>query len=465
MLSAELDYIDVYRLEEQKSGQSTILLETDQIVELPYSSNWVFFVNDLPFANWAHPCRYIFVDVLSGEYQTVYQNFFPPNWKISYTTISLMNRPSLQDLPVNPDAVTDELDPNPHLFAVIINPIEEENWLWYDVSAIYCTLLNYYGFTKENIFIHYDHGSSNISNDLDGNNVWDDIDYDAYESSISHTFEELSGESNTSPEIPKLGAADQLFIFIDGYGWIYNGHSYLILYNSDIIDYEMAGYLDNINCSQMIIMMQANEMGGFYSELSDYISYNVSCKNRFIQSTDLDGQTFLETWITGIYSEFVYYWTAAVRGYYLHNAYPWQNSYEVGHFVWEDYFPEYPEPGWHPADYNPDLNGDGYIQMLEAFDYANNWDTWSPPPDGGYYNPNDGGSVEHPQQFIDVSFFEDYETQDLLTLSGLAGHVVIGETVENRNYMIGGKFYIEPQVSLIFQDETNIYLGIKMQIS
>jgi hypothetical protein len=110
VLSSELKIIDVFMSNETKSGQSVILLENNQTVTMPYSSNWVFFVNDSPFANWAHPCRYIFVDEVTGNYQTVSQSFFPPDWKSSYTAISKMDRPTLADMPVKPNL--DKPEPN-----------------------------------------------------------------------------------------------------------------------------------------------------------------------------------------------------------------------------------------------------------------------------------------------------------------------------------------------------------------
>ncbi len=45
-----------------------------------YSENWVFFVDDLPLANWAHPCRYIFFDKQNGAYTIIEDNWPPLNY-------------------------------------------------------------------------------------------------------------------------------------------------------------------------------------------------------------------------------------------------------------------------------------------------------------------------------------------------------------------------------------------------
>ncbi|MCK4520766.1 hypothetical protein KAT95_02760 [Candidatus Parcubacteria bacterium] len=46
-------------------------------IELPQKEGWFFFVDDAPWANWAHPCRYVFVD-FTGKI-TVHEATTPPN--------------------------------------------------------------------------------------------------------------------------------------------------------------------------------------------------------------------------------------------------------------------------------------------------------------------------------------------------------------------------------------------------
>ncbi|MCK9401003.1 MAG: T9SS type A sorting domain-containing protein [Bacteroidales bacterium] len=429
-----------------KSGQGTILLENGESVNMPYSSNWVYFVDDRPFANWAHPCRYIFVNESTGAYQIVNKDFFPVDWKKAYTAISEMTRSTPVDLPVNPNATINGLDPNPNLYAVIINGADQDRY-WNDISAIYCTLLDVYGYTKENIFIHYVNSSSVFGADFDNDGA-DDIDYNAYKTSIHHTFQEMSGETNTSPEIPELGPEDGLFIFVDDHGYMSGGHSYINLPGDDLGDFELAQYLEDINCAQIIAVLEPCQIGGFEVELSDFVNYNVNCKNRSIQTASDDESSWAEIWITGAnYDEFVYYWTAAARGYYPHNDYPWEESHEVGLFP----FYNYPEMVGHPGDHNPDLDGDGFVQMEEAFDYANNLDTWS---SYGYYYPKyTGYDPEDPQEFTDISFNED-----LLSLCGISGNVENTQSVQG-NFLVGGELIIDPGVSLTLEDGLGLYFG------
>ncbi len=451
LLSGELDQVDVFMIDEALSDQDTIFLGNNDTVVLPYSSNWVFFVDDYPFANWAHPVRFIFVNESTGTYQAVNKDFFPVNWPSAYTTLSEMERPTGVDLPVNPDAVIDGIDPNPNLYAVIICGGNQKRF-WRDVSAIYCTLLDEYGFTKENIFVHYRDGTSIYGEDLDGpEEPSDDIDYDAHKYTIYQTLMELAGHKNEIEEIPELGPEDGLFIFIDGHGYERNGHSYVDLPDFDLEDSELGYYMEDINCAQIIVVLQPCFMGGFKTELSDYVNYDVHCKNRSVHTASDNESSWWEVWVTGgHYCEFVYYWTAAARGNYPDNNSPWELSdYEAGSFPFSTLIPGLED---HPGDYDPDVNGDGFVQMEEAFNYANALDTWS--DDDYYYNPKNPGIEEKPQEFTNISFNED-----LLTLCGLAGHVEQTQTVEKRNYLVGDNLQIDPEVSLSFADGTGLYLG------
>ncbi len=82
---------------------------------MPYETQWVFFIDDAPLAYWTHPCRYVFFDSNTGEYE-IHEEGWPPQpyfdgptafleeweWVLSLTTGSIM----LNDQGVN-------LYPNP----------------------------------------------------------------------------------------------------------------------------------------------------------------------------------------------------------------------------------------------------------------------------------------------------------------------------------------------------------------
>ena len=42
-----------------------------------FDENWVFFIDMMPVANWAHDCKIVFMDISSGNY-TIYDEMMPP---------------------------------------------------------------------------------------------------------------------------------------------------------------------------------------------------------------------------------------------------------------------------------------------------------------------------------------------------------------------------------------------------
>ena len=56
----------VYASTETVGTKSTIHRIINDI-EAPNFDGWFFFVDDAPYQNWSHPCRYAFVNAANGE--------------------------------------------------------------------------------------------------------------------------------------------------------------------------------------------------------------------------------------------------------------------------------------------------------------------------------------------------------------------------------------------------------------
>ncbi|MEI7663419.1 MAG: hypothetical protein WCK34_14520, partial [Bacteroidota bacterium] len=67
VLINDISHVKIYVSKDAKSGSIGLPLLHDEPIHFPYSSNWVFFVDDHPFAGWNHPCRYIFIDAITGN--------------------------------------------------------------------------------------------------------------------------------------------------------------------------------------------------------------------------------------------------------------------------------------------------------------------------------------------------------------------------------------------------------------
>lgn len=112
ILADEIGSIDVYVSNEVINSPDVLQLWNDESISCPYTSNWVFFVDDMVFANWYHPCRYIFVNTDTGEYQIVDQNIYPENYENDFELIAEMPRPEPINLSTNPDATIESREPD-----------------------------------------------------------------------------------------------------------------------------------------------------------------------------------------------------------------------------------------------------------------------------------------------------------------------------------------------------------------
>ena len=420
LLSKDIGKVDVFISANPVPSVNGLTLHNRKI-SCPYSTNWVVFIDDYVFANWEHPCRYIFINAETKEYKIV-KEVLPPDDLVNFDTVMVMKRPQpklIRGSSLGKNTGVKTVASNPHCYAVIIsggyNDANNHIRYWNDISAIYCTLTQIYGFTPGNIFVHsadgtaaHNHGSLDL--DGDGNA---DIDAPASYSSISSTFQTLAGT---------IGADDQLYIFVTDHG---GSGSYIYLWGSDILTTsDLSSMLSPINASEIIAVLEQCYSGGFITN-----STNITGLHRDIQTAcSANESSWAECWITSAaYDEFSFYWTAAARGYYPDinsaNTQPWTTYCSVGSFPFSNYFSS------HPADYNPDTNGDGIVQMKEAFNYANNFDTWS---SSGYYNPYYTSTSESPVESHNSGFQED-----LLSLTGISGNIVNTQTVSG-NFLVTG---------------------------
>ncbi len=475
---ADTGNINVYSVYTLRNYQDSINLAFATTLLCPYNYNWVFFVDDHPIAGWTHPCRYIFMDSVTGIYQITNEDQYPACFDnidcIEYEVISQIYSYPVATLPPNQNPPDNTTITNDNLYAVLIvtqdvvqgGSVEIPNRFWYDISVVYNTLIQEYGYSDENIFVHYYDGTShsyyNHPTDLNNpDNNEDHIDYTASKSRILETFNNLSGESTSDINIPKLDSTDQLFVFVDGHGTNRFGKSTIICKYPDIeylYDDEVAEAVEKIDCAQMIFLFETCNSGNFAVELTDYNSYDsVKCENRIVHTaTTLERYSWNENYLTGsMYTEFTFYWTAAVRGVYPVYEFPWMPSFATGSFPFDSLY-----PFDHPDDYDPDLNSDGFVQMDEAFWYADDWDARSeghpdnPEPYGYFYDdPNCW-----PDACIEVPVKENTICENLTTLYGLAGTIDdSNELFGNRNYLVGNTLTVDSEFKI--NDNANITIS------
>ncbi|PDP42705.1 hypothetical protein CLI86_12095 [Tannerella forsythia] len=312
----------------------------------PDFDSWFFFIDDKPFASWAHPCRYVYINIKDGTYVIVDKQQPPLIQEMKPLVEKKINvqgelfdfnkLKSLKKLRTSASAI--------HNYAVIISGGGNawSNWVryWNDCSAIYSTLINVYGYPKDHIYVlisdgtnpehdrhHYDghYDSSPLDLDGDGSN---DIQYAATRANITQVFNTLRN---------RLTPADNLFIYTTDHGGQESGTDvYMNLWNEIIRDDEFASEINKVNAGKINICMEQCHSGGFIDDLQ--------ANNRVIATAcRFDESSYAMSNL--IYNEFVYHWTAAVAG-----------RTPQGAFV------------------NADSNNDGIVSMREAFLYAQNHD-------------------------------------------------------------------------------------------
>src|ERR1039457_112140 len=128
VLQADIGNINVFASLKVHSGDEALQLLYYDPIPYPYEFNWAFFVDDSPHALWDHPCRYIFVDSLTGDYSIVGDR---PIYPLRFQEFELVSSVpgSSPCTPVYTQPLTQTingLSSSPHLYAVIIGGSEDD---------------------------------------------------------------------------------------------------------------------------------------------------------------------------------------------------------------------------------------------------------------------------------------------------------------------------------------------------
>lgn len=333
-------------------------------VIVPFNS-YLVLVDDYALANWAHPCRWVFVSP-EGETSTVGMSIPPnvlPRMNVEYTCLPITDdgkgqyedflawfTPNVQSTSGNAD----------HMYAWIIsggaNSGNNHTRYYGDVQFIYNVLAHDYLIPDDHIIVCFSDGTNpapDLSNGLNSNPDFDndgdsDIIYDATNAGVASGFGAMSA---------MVGAEDHLFIYTTDHGNTGKGgfdtppEVILNLWNGTLDDDIFKGYMDTFSAMSVHVVMEQCFSGGFLEEV---INAGAAQPRTFASAANASesswaGATFPE------YDEYVYYWTGAVHG-----SVPPTTSLPGGAL-----------PG------NPDMNSDGSVSMYEAYTRAKEWDTYA----------------------------------------------------------------------------------------
>jgi hypothetical protein len=150
VLVADTGRINLHCAYDSIPNASPIVLFNGQTVSPPYQFNWVFFSDDKPNANWNHPCRLIFINSSTGEFEIYTNSSYPINLRTNYEVLISLYSCTIECYP-NGAPVPPPGPPrifknaNDHLFAVLINGVDGGNPTCdinrdYDIAMIYNAL-------------------------------------------------------------------------------------------------------------------------------------------------------------------------------------------------------------------------------------------------------------------------------------------------------------------------------------
>lgn len=363
------------------AGDAQTRLETwgKREIQAPWDSYWVFMVDDAPMANWAHPCRYVFV---SPDLSAIAVRY--AHTPLTVRDVSLKGAESDSSLetiiPFVPDTERRKQEKKEEVprtgsmrydgrgsdcYAVIIsggyNLKNNHIRYWGDAAFIYSTLTLKYGYPKANVYALISDGldptpdrsdETNSPADLDGDGIPDTY-ASATAVNVSNVFAALQAQ---------MQPTDQLFVFLTDHGGPTEGGTEwdveLNLWNEELLtDYQLAALTESIACPVFFAMEQCYG-GGFLDNLNQ-TNRAIATAAQWDESS-YAGDTF------PYFNQWAYHFTAALRGFYPDNQAPWVDRESC----------------------NGDLNGDGYVSFQEASHYAM---VHKYPDDHPMYNENPFG--------------------------------------------------------------------------
>lgn len=522
IFSTNLNNVDIYAFPNMMTSSVRIDLADGTSVAVPYHTCYAYFIDLMPLANWSHPCKYCFVD-LNGNSSLVDKNVQPMNWS-NLSMVSLKQRPTSVQYTYRCDESIQPESPetNPHLWAVLICAntrgdyyTEYRHRYWGDLSCVYTTLTNVYGFQENTLEDPYSDitdthilvfvptmlngyndnelnstggGSSNRYNDYFAmrNN-----EYGPYHtelgSGFSYNKSELSRLFRKLSEI--LTYEDQLFIYVTGNGVDYPAVGFEMPNSNQgngiiVTPADLSSYVEDIKCSQMTLVMQNNFSGSFKDSFMD--CEGDMCENRIVlTATDANSFSFPEMYITRRsqtpnhfecenVNEFTYYWAASQLGYYPYiDTYqetvvgPWIypgfgiiGSTEGNAMPWSTFFPNESQNAHNDYDISPDSDDDGVLSLEECYTFANNLDSWT---DIGYFNPHPfyPNWFESPQSAYESTF-----TAEAATLVGYEGQVDgdVASGTARQPYRLCGDLWTGPHTRVDMTDDIYVPEGNKIYI-
>lgn len=424
------DYYWLYEHKDTLSGSLAIATWHDTI----YISNvYAYFIDESPYNNWAHPCRYVFIDKQNGTIETRHAQTPPLKQDWTLKTERTPSQPKeVFDITqtINRQSIRAKAATYSPDYAIIIsgggNTDENHERFWNNCSFMYKVLVGVYRYDPSHIYVimsdgtnpaidrTLDNGTQDSSPlDLDGNGT-DDIQYSASINNIANAFDKVA---------QRITKEDNLFVYITDHGnkSVIPAGSYISLWNMvTYYPYQLAAELNKIQANGISVVMNPCYSGGFISALEG--------ANRVIMTACSADQVAYAT-NDRYYDEFSYYWISAMAGRF---------------------------PNGTTA--NADANNDGFVSMEEAFLFAKNHDKQNETPQYSSVNPNTGRKISLAGYVCPVTDIANETITQNKSVNNCAVHV--------RNTVVknGAKLSITAETETLINGPFEVEKGAELEI-
>ncbi|MBZ0314964.1 MAG: hypothetical protein K8L91_00995 [Anaerolineae bacterium] len=315
-----------------KARQQQIKLDRDTVM---------VFADDMPLANWAHPCRYLLHDAESGELYRTVDALFPPYMDAKETprTYIPFHQPikyaDLAYYPVRPRLELRWPIRWGNRYAILFSG-DSNNRHTNDLEFLYRTLRGVYGVPAANIYVlNYD-GTLNYSGGPQPATTWPG-DNTAYQMPVNAAGSKTELNNALDDLKKRLKANDSLLIHTNNHGTTSGSESVLCCYGADYLASDFAAKLAELpkfRC--LIVMMEQCFAGGFNQPIinNSPAGYTSVASAAIATQTSIGGAHF---------DPFARDWIAAMAG-----ADPYGNTLVS----------------------DPDTDNNGTVTAAEAYNYA-----------------------------------------------------------------------------------------------
>ena len=342
----------------------TILTTKGPLFEIP-CQGYVMYIDLFPTANLFHPVQYVFLAQQTKEL-IVFDAKSPP---LNFHDYILIDTPFSHFF----YSVENRRAPIPNKTAPVLSTTTEDSrWAvlmnggydssnnhvryWNDLSNIYITLNYVYEIPDENIIVLCSDGLNPAADQSNGLNSDPDLDGDG-DADIMYSCILANVNMVFASLADNFTGTEKLFVFTTDHGNTQGGWNVVenLWNHEELTDDHFASLLAAFPEGEKICTFEPCYSGGFLDDVvvpPGPIVASSACRHD--ESSWAMGPDY-------VYDEYVFYWTAAVKG---------EDAYG------------------NPVD--ADTNQDGFISMDEAFIYAESHDTASESPQYGEYPEGTG---------------------------------------------------------------------------